>query len=499
MHLRPFSYPVTKPYPFRWFTPLVIIGGLVLVVLFFLWTYPPNAYEMQSQTSFHPRETEKYKPPPPRLSWWYGDDLKAKCQPYELLVGSRFFTVNRGFLYTVDRVYRYDPQANINITVEESVSYLGDTLENCRPIKIIIGLGKDDSAEPPTFWISWIGESYFDLRATCAINTANGQRMWIEISTKKSGVAKDEFDYIIDHHRTQSFWWGAQLLNTYWFSLMQVLAQKGHFKDKNNGFYNRGRFTFNYNYDSNNIKSIRDANFHDLGFYLVSSSRPHVVDDRYWRKNFNDASFTKIYNNPEHDMSSAITEASYFAKIAHSFLLADLGNPKLPNMLLEEEELRYFLSGQSRNINRLPNGTLSVIPSPKEDFAFLYMLPPPNSTLDQDLVPLNKSWDAFKDRFHKDSKLETKTATIYKQYSCSVPRRKSWGRIFVLVLVADLVLLQAAWRLLTLVAGILVERQAPATAMTCSGCLGGNEDGRQEQIEMQSLISEDEGGQSQQR
>lgn len=276
MHLRPFSYPVTKPYPFRWFTPLVIIGGLVLVVLFSLWTYPPNAYEMQSQTSLHPRETEKYKPPPPRLSWWYGDDLKAKCQPYELLVGSRFFTVNRGFLYTVDRVYRYDPQANINITVEESVSYLGDTLENCRPIKIIIGLGKDDSAEPPTFWISWIGESYFDLRATyvdcllgipisgrfsnmqfsCAINTANGQHMWIEISTKKSGVAKDEFDYIIDHHRTQSFWWGAQLLNTYWFSLMQVLAQKGHFKDKNNGFYNRGRFTFNYNYDPNNIKYV---------------------------------------------------------------------------------------------------------------------------------------------------------------------------------------------------------------------------------------------------
>lgn len=129
-------------------------------------------------------------------------------------------------------------------------------------------------------------------------------------------------------------------------------------------------------------------------------------------------------------MSSAITEASYFAKIAHSFLLADLGNPKLPNMLLEEEELRYFLSGQSRNINRLPNGTLSVIPSPKEDFAFLYMLPPPNSTLDQDLVPLNKSWDAFKDRFHKDSKLETKTATIYKQYSCSGSAQKELGEDF---------------------------------------------------------------------
>lgn len=68
---------------------------------------------------------------------------------------------------------------------------------------------------------------------------------------KKSGVAKYEWDYIIKHDSNSSFWWGAQLLNTYWFSLMQLLSQKGYFEKKEFGFYNRGRFTFTYDPERN--------------------------------------------------------------------------------------------------------------------------------------------------------------------------------------------------------------------------------------------------------
>ena len=48
--------------------------------------------------------------------------------------------------------------------------------------------------------------------------------MRIYISMKKPWVPKDAWDYIVDHESNASFWWGAQLINTYWYGLMQVLS-----------------------------------------------------------------------------------------------------------------------------------------------------------------------------------------------------------------------------------------------------------------------------------
>lgn len=172
--------------------------------------------------------------------------------------------------------------------------------------------------------------------------------------------------------------------------------------------------------------------------------------------------------------------------------MADLANPHIPNMLLEETDLRKFLSGNGTNINRQPEGVLGIDPGPKDNSRFFYRLTPPHGKPFDDLVPLNQSWDKFNSEV---GELGTPSATIYKQYACSGPRQKSWGRIALLVLVADLVFLQAAWKLLNLVAGILVERQEPSTAMVCKGCLEGKETGRETPVEMQNLIQENDEGQ----
>lgn len=165
MQLYRFSYSVSKPYPFQWFTPLVIVGGLVLTVLFSFITYPANAYEMKIETSSDPSEFVRNKTLSLPFAWWASDDLKPKCESYDLSVGTQFFTSNKGFLYTVDKVSRYNSETN-ETEVDQSVSYLNNTLKDCRPIAIILGLTKDDNAPPPTFWISWIGNSYFKASAT---------------------------------------------------------------------------------------------------------------------------------------------------------------------------------------------------------------------------------------------------------------------------------------------------------------------------------------------
>ncbi|KAK8127035.1 uncharacterized protein PG998_002794 [Apiospora kogelbergensis] len=454
MRLYRFSYPVSRPYPFQWFTPLVIVGGLVLAVLFSLMNFPANAYDMKLETSIDPNQTIREEGPHSPFGWWDGDNLKPKCQPFELSVGSLFFTTNRGFLYTVEKVYRHNPKTNNDDDMDQSVFYLNNPLD-CHPTSVVISLTKDDMAEPPTWWISWAGNSYFEGKATCVFHTEDGPAK-IDIIMKKTDVAKDGWGYIIARDSKASFWWGAQLLNTYWFSLLQVLGEKGHFRQKKNSFFNRGR-------------SIHDVDFHSFEFYINPIFEAHPFAHKMWQEEMN-LSLHDLYNNPKYNISLALTEASYFAKVMHSFLVVDLGSPDVPNMLLKEEDLRYFLSGKESNINRQPGGVLSRYSRWHKDFAFLTSLQPPPTNTSKELVPLNETWDAFKSDL---GPLGTDSATIYKQYTCSILRKKSWGKIVLLVLVADLVFLQAAWKLLNLAAGFLVEQQAPATAMVCAGCLEG--------------------------
>lgn len=156
-------------------------------------------------------------------------------------------------------------------------------------------------------------------------------------------------------------------------------------------------------------------------------------------------------------------------------------------MLLDETNLRYFLGSKGNDINRQRGGAFEKDPGADQDLAFLYRLQSPRNRTK--LVLLNETWEDFQpDR----GDLGTSDATVYKKYACSVARRKSWGKIFVLVLVADLVFLQASWKVLNLVAGLLVERQAPTTAMACKGCLEAKEKGREKPIELQSLMPENE-------
>ncbi|KAK8096081.1 hypothetical protein PG999_014103 [Apiospora kogelbergensis] len=450
MHLYRFSYGVTRPYPFQWFTPLAIVGGIVLAVLFSFMTFPANAYDMKLEPSFDPNKTIREEAPYSPFGWWDGDNLKSKCEPFDLSVGSRFFTNNKGFLYTVDKVYQHDPKTNKDDDVVQSVPYLNNPLEDCRPTDIIISLTKADMAEPPTWWFSWAENSYFEAKATCVFHTEKGTAR-IDISMKKSGVAKDIWDYIIAPDNNASFWWGAQLLNTYWFGLLQVLSKKGRVEQNGHGFFNRGRFTFKFEPEKKN-KSIRDVDFHELEFYLTQSLKADPFYDQMWQKELK-LSLADRYNNPE------------------------------------EEDLRYFLSGKGKDINRDKDGVLSKEVEQNQNFAFLYSLQPPSNHTPQGLVHLNETWDAFKPNL---GPLGTHNATIYKQYTCSILRKKSWGKIVLLVLVADLVFLQAAWKLLNLAAGVLVERQAPATAMVCAGCLEGIEKGRETPVELQNLIPENE-------
>jgi hypothetical protein len=55
-----FEYNITRPYALRWFTPLVVIGGIILFALFTLLNLVTSGYSMESVPAKQPYVLKTY-------------------------------------------------------------------------------------------------------------------------------------------------------------------------------------------------------------------------------------------------------------------------------------------------------------------------------------------------------------------------------------------------------------------------------------------------------
>ncbi len=72
--------------------------------------------------------------------------------------------------------------------------------------------------------------------------------------------------------------------------------------------------------------------------------------------------------------------------------------------------------------------------------------------------PANDSYDALKDQ---TGPLQISAAVISTKYLCQVPKRKSTGTILVSILVADLVFMQALWKIFTFCSQAWLDHKDP--------------------------------------
>lgn len=136
-------------------------------------------------------------------------------------------------------------------------------------------------------------------------------------------------------------------------------------------------------------------------------------------------SFLAVGTNLTSNLSSAKTTpnvwiaADSLAKSFYSTILVDLGQVTASsNILTNATSLQYF----SQNIKFMQTQIVNAIPGPAND-----------------------SYDALE---AQTGPLTTTPAVIATKYLCQVPKRKSPGTLFVSILIADLVLLQALWKIL---------------------------------------------------
>jgi len=137
------------------------------------------------------------------------------------------------------------------------------------------------------------------------------------------------------------------------------------------------------------------------------------------------------------------------AKSLYSFILADLGQSTPSNILAHPSLLMEFV-----------NLTENQIPSPYNGLSGSLGYPP----MDSETAFFNQT-----QKFAGLSIPSIDPSTISAQYLCQVPVRKSIGSLIISILVADLVFLQALWKILNWVVTLGLERRHPE-ARYCIGC-----------------------------
>ncbi|KAI0189786.1 hypothetical protein EV127DRAFT_340643 [Xylaria flabelliformis] len=426
MHQSFLQYSITKPYPQRWFTPAVLIGGIALTVLVSFGNYASNAFYLRTTYTGDPNTTAIAN-----NRWYFNtpfNDDPTKCDSKLVTVGTTFFTTNLGFSYEITGISLLDNEGTA-VTALPSILYHNNILDDCYTRQIHIDLLKEGLANPPFWWISW-RNSFTTATFQCSAASESGiSNIILQV---KYYVSTSLIDSNSSSHA--SAWWGISLLRSTWYGVMTSMCSIRQF-------------------DNN---SIRDPDLFDIKFAFITE-KGQIIN------NYEDGRGLELINNDSAVFSPVLTEALYFAKLMHSLAMLDLGNSQLSNFLLDDESLRYVTSG-SGNINRQPGGIFYDYVSWANGGLLGEIISPFNGS---QFVPINESYAALSSLV---GPLGTNSSTIFAQYICSIPTRKSAGSLLLAIILADLVFLQAGRKIFDWGVQAVMTRQDPTT-MICAGCL----------------------------
>lgn len=162
-----------------------------------------------------------------------------------------------------------------------------------------------------------------------------------------------------------------------------------------------------------------DLDFFDLQYRFIRDNTNEIV----YNANPNLSEW-----NTKAEYPNIWKQADAIAKSLYSVALADLGQ-STPSILTNTTALQHYT----------------------EDFSLI-----------NNLIGVNTKAGPAKDSYENlkqtTGPLETSPAVFSAKYLCQVPRRKAMGSLLMTILLANLVLLQATWTLLSFFASLYVER-----------------------------------------
>lgn len=428
-----FSYNVTRPYPYRWFTPVAVLGAVTFAALFSLLNFAANGYDLVVQTSTDPNSTMASAAWLGRWPSYLTDKVRPTCQPATVPVGSQVFTNQTALTYTLTAVWQ--PSEGKNSTVFPSMSYFNNVLENCTVTAVEINLEALDRTASQFGFSEWgaVVQTYVlcgfytpsglvQFNLTQAYDYIPAAMSWSHLYTFLGTNFLDR-----DKSTRASLWWGESALSNYYVYLTRTM-QDIRANSTSNGEPGIRKGTIYITPGNSTARDIKSLQFFNIDYRFI-------VDLGYG--NFEVLSPGEQHTVSELDQGRMYPDvwiiADSLAKSAYSTVLTDLGQIAAePNLLTNADDLEYF----STNFSTIQRHKANADPGPEVD---MYYGNAKNGT----------------------GPLGTTPSVISMGYICQVPRLKSTGNLLVSILVADLVLLQAAWRLFKLVTDTYLFRSRP--------------------------------------
>ena len=438
-----FSYPLERPYPFRWFTWVALFGGLIAAVFLSFVSVATQGYETVAVYTSDPNVTEANQ----GLFAKWPDFLKVKtlpvCSPTSMPVNTHFFTNNTALTYTL-RSITYNGDGERPPALAASLPYKNNLLQRCRIEAIELEL---ESVQRNALQIArqeWGGVA--KAYVNCSIDTATGPAT-LSLMTSYEHTSTDRSSSFASPDETTkaSLSMGEALLS--WYSLALSLAMK----QSNDQFRSdQDRVVKGYLelFRRDGIYDIKSLDYFRLScFFETLNGQSGLVDGVYHCPGgrLHDLINAPV-GDPEKPLPGIWISVDSLAKVFYHTVLTDLGQveDQDPNPLVDPSLVEYF----TRNI--------TAIVKEKEAAENLFGLgragigSAPVTAQEAGRLPLG-----------------VRPSVITASYLCQVPRLKSKLALVVAVLINDAVLLSALWGLYVRVVARFV---LTPEMMVCNGC-----------------------------
>lgn len=415
-----FSYTISRPYPYRWFTPVAIIGGIVSVVLVSFLNVAASGYELIATSSTNPNATVGN-------SVWFESwpewlaSTRATCQATTLPLQTGLYTNNTALFYTLVSAWRNDnngDQTNLG-----SLVYSNNELKSCNVSTVKVDIETSDTLDAGQLGVMRLGATV-TADVTCLID--NGPT-FVELVTTYNPIPPTDqpTSIFLDSNATSkaSLYWGQSLLRLYWVQVLMKYYEENVHRDVP---YYKTSITL----DRKQSKTATAAEEMEMDFVRVQAcwltplnSTGITHTDRFCDSNT--ISVLAEGNTSEKPVPSVWEPMSVLGKAMWFTVLADLGrdDESLPNMLARPELLEYLTQNMSQVNTSLP------------------------SSWRWGLESASRSLDPYVAAQDGTNQLGTPPSVLSTNYICQVPKLKSTGTLIVSVLVADLVLLQFLWKM----------------------------------------------------
>lgn len=396
-HQSYFSYSLTRPYPFRWFTPVAVCLLLIVAVLFSVVNIASSGYTLVVLSTNNPNTTLDQNTWLKHWPLFVTSKTRATCQPLAISVKTELFTNNTALTYTLTAVWHDKPDGSQNIS--SSLIYQNNVLENCSVHGIDMNFESQDRAAVQLSYSEW--GARISAYATCSIHTPEG--------TTKFNLTMD-YNYVPptvrygsqasylgsvflsrDESTQASLYWGESLLSMTWAAACRKLQDIG--QNDTSAMVTKG--TLNFRPHQGVTAGITDLVFFDLNYEFIKiRSGSRSVFFLPPEGNRDPADIGRL--DAEDVFPNIWNISDTLAKAAYSAVLTDPGQTDAPhNLLVHPDQLQYFTANFSYWNEHIANAW----PGPLvQDYA----------TLKDITGPLAVSHSVF-----------------VRDYICQVPRRKA--------------------------------------------------------------------------